>query len=186
MNARFFGIDCGIVLRRFCTAVGTVAMLLAGAVMSLPAEAAALTSFESLTPISESELAEMRGGFVLPNGMVVNVSLDFHTVVSDASGSGVPLAQEDFTFDATTLVGSGVVYTVTVDPGDGTPTIEIAPQTSTEVTGLVTVIQNNVSQIAIMNTATLNLDLLNAAVAQRLFQSHSFTMQMRSLGVLGL
>ncbi len=186
MNARSFGTDRGVVLRRFCTALGTAVILLAGAGMSLPAQAAALTSFENLTPVSETELAEMRGGFVLPNGMVVNVSLEFHTVVSDASGSGVPLAQEDFSFDETTLVGSGVVYTVTVDPGDGTPAIEITPQMTTDITGVVTVIQNNVSEIAIMNTATLNLDLLNAAVAQRLFQSHSFTMQMRTLGVLGL
>lgn len=154
------------------------------------AHAATPTWFEGMVPVSDSELAEMRGGFVLPNGMIVAVEITFYTAVGTSNGGGVPFIQETVSLGEDDLYdGSGVVHSVTVEPGGaGTdiPTVEISTMATNDMTGVMNVVQNNASMVAIQNMTTVNIDLMNSGISIQTFRANNFSLQMRSLGAFGL
>lgn len=165
----------------------TLAMVCGAA---FPAAGATLwTSFELLDPIGASDLAKMRGGFILPNGMIVNVSLSFHTAVARANGigEGVPFVVHRQTLGEADLDGgSGVIHTVTVTEHPGVPAVEISTDVVDRISGIMNIVQNNASAVAIQNITTLNTDILNAGLAAQAFQAGSFSMRLRGLGAMGL
>ena len=187
MNVKSCSAGRGIARGGFYAALLAVGALLVGSVPGLTsvAEAAAATSFESLAPVGSTELAEARGGFMLPNGMIVNIGLTFSTNVSQANG--VPFAQDYQSYDEDDLIGgTGVVHTVIVQPGEGLPDVEFATEITNDIGGVMNVIQNNASSVAIQNMTTLDVDVLNAQLSLQVFRANNFSMTMRGLGAAGL
>ena len=151
------------------------------------AHAAAPTWFAGLAPVSDAELAEMRGGFLLPNGMLIAVEITFHTTVATSNGGGVPFIEETESLGEDDLFdGSGVVHTVVVEPDGAEPDVVITTVVTNDISGVMNVIQNNASEVAIQNMTTVDLDLMNPGISLQTFRYNNFTMQLRSLGVAGL
>lgn len=138
--------------------------------------------FEGLTPVSNQELGAMRGGFVLPNGMVLDFQLRFRTLVNHVEENF-----EVFTDESPELEGNtGVINTVTIEPGDSDPDITIEVVPTTEITGVMNVIQNNVSGIIIQNQNSLTVDLSNVNQAIAAGQANNLAFRLRSLSLFGL
>ena len=154
------------------------------------AEAAAPSSYTGLVPVSDAELAKMRGGFLLPNGMFLAIEMIFYTAVSTPNGGGTPFIEDSVSLDEDDLLGnSGVVHSVSVEPDDaGTeiPDVEISTTITDNITGVMNMIQNNASAVAIQNMTTVNVDLTNTGISMETFRTNNFNFQMRSLGALGL
>lgn len=178
-------LTCGTAGRSLRWALfGACAILVAG---FGAAHAASPTVYERLTPVSNAELAEMRGGFVLPNGMIIAVEINFHTAVATSNGGGVPFIEENVSLSEDDLYdSSGVVHSVTVEPDGETPDVEISTTVTNEMSGVMNVIQNNANSVAIQNMTTVNVDLMNTGVSLQIFRTNNFSMRMRSLGASGL
>ncbi len=187
MNVKSCSAGRGIARGGFYAALLAVGALLVGSVPGLTsvAKAAAATSYESLAPVGSTELAEMRGGFMLPNGMILNIGLTFSTSVSEAGGGSIE--EYNQSYDEGDFGGTGVVHTVIVEPGDGSPVVEISTDpNNTNISGVMNVIQNNASSVAIQNMTTLNVDVLNSQISMQVFRANNFSMTMRGLGAAGL
>ena len=132
-------------------------------------------SFFQAKPIPDAELAKLRGGFVFPNGMVMNFELRFFTESPQING-GVPvetiLTEADLTSGAT-----GVVNNVNLD--NGTANVEF----TSDVSGIMTNITNNVNGAELNNNTTLSLELQNAPTMS---VTHTTNMIVRSITGLGL
>ncbi len=138
--------------------------------------------FEGLTPASDRELGLMRGGFVFPNGMILDFQLTFRTFVN-----GVQESFETFTELSPELVGfTGVINTVVVEPGDPDPSITIEVVPTIEITGVMNVIQNNASGVIIENQNSLTIDLSNVNLAITASQANNLSFRLRSLSLFGL
>ena len=141
------------------------------------------TGFAGLDPVSDRELADMRGGFLLANGVVLTFRLRFRTLVDH-----VQVSFEEFT-DASFEPGgelegfTGVINSVVVEPGNS-PTVTVEP--TTDITGIMNVIQNNVSGVTIQNQNSLTLDLSNVNQAIAAGQANNLNFRLRALSVFGL
>lgn len=137
------------------------------------------TGFAGLDPVSDRELADMRGGFLLANGVVLTFRLRFRTLVDH-----VQVSFEEFTDESPELEGfTGVINSVVVEPGDP-PTVTVEPTTA--ITGIMNVIQNNVSGVTIQNQNSLTLDLSNVNQAIAAGQANNLNFRLRALSVFGL
>ena len=138
--------------------------------------------FEGLTPASDRELGLMRGGFVLPNGMILDFELTFRTSVNGIVESFVM-------FDELSpeLVGfTGVINSVVVEPGGSDPDIMIVVVPTNEIFGVMNVIQNNASGVIIQNQNSLTVDLSNFDLAIAASQANNLSFRLRSLSLFGL
>lgn len=139
--------------------------------------------FQGLTPVSDQELGAMRGGFVLPNGIVLTFQLRFRTLVNHVQENF-----EVFTDTSPELEGfTGVINTVTVEPGaePGEPAVTIVVEPTMDITGIMNVIQNNVSGVTIQNQNSLTLDLSNVNQAIVATQANNLAFRLRSLALFG-
>ena len=134
------------------------------------------TGFAGLDPVSDRELADMRGGFLLANGVVLAFRLRFRTLVDH-----VQVSFEEFTDESPELENfTGVINTVTIEPGDPDPDITIEVEPTTEITGIMNVIQNNVSGVTIQNQNSLTLDLSNVNQAIAAGQANNLNFRLRA------
>ena len=121
----------------------------------------------------------MRGGFLLANGVVLTFRLRFRTLVDH-----VQVSFEEFTDESPELEGfTGVINSVVVEPGDP-PTVTVEP--TTEITGIMNVIQNNLSGVTIQNQNLLTLDLSHVNQAIVATQANNLAFRLRALSVFGL
>ena len=182
------GLNCKTMGRRLRLALLGACAILIGGVGA--AHAASPTVYARLIPISDAELAEMRGGFVLPNGMIVAIQMMFHTLVTDSSGA--TLAEDFESLDEGDLSGAGgtgVVHSVVVVPDsmdEAPPIVMIDTDITDEISGVMNMIQNNANLVAIQNMTTVNVELMNTGISLQTFQANNFGFRMRSLGALGL
>lgn len=116
--------------------------------------------FEDLSPVPASDLADMRGGLLLPNGMVVNFAVEFRTVAETAQGSFeevVTVTSLDNNDLAKMLDGNtGVINKVTVDQA-GAVDVDIEP--TSELAGFMNHVLNNSSGSVINHSTSLTADL---------------------------
>ena len=143
------------------------------------------TGFAGLSPVGDPELADMRGGFVLPNGVVLTFRLRFRTLVNHVQESF-----KEFTDESPSLAGStGVINSIVVEPGDEAsdpPNVTVTVEPTTEIAGVMNVIQNNVSGVTIQNQNSLTLDLSNVNQAIAATQANNLNFRLRALAVFGL
>lgn len=140
--------------------------------------------FAGLSPVGDPELADMRGGFVLPNGVVLTFRLRFRTLVDH-----VQVSLTEFTDTSSELADfTGVINNVTVEPGadPGEPAVTIMVTPTNDITGIMNVIQNNVSGVTIQNQNSLTLDLSNVNQAIAATQANNLNFRLRALAVFGL
>ncbi len=143
------------------------------------------TGFAGLDAVSDRELSDTRGGFLLPNGVVLTFRLRFRTLVDHIQVSSTVFTEgspelENFT---------GVINMVTVEPGDEASdpsNISVTVKPTNEIAGVMNVIQNNVSDVVIQNqnSLTINLSNMNQAIAAT--QANNLNLRLRSLSVFGL
>lgn len=142
------------------------------------------TGFAGLSPVSDVELADMRGGFVLPNGMVLTFQLGFRTFINDIEESFTEFTDESPDLENFT----GVINSVTVEPGDppgDPPEVTITVLPTDDITGIMNVIQNNVSGITIQNQNSLTLTLSNVNQAIVATQANNLAFRLRFLALFG-
>lgn len=135
--------------------------------------------FESLAPVPNDELAQMRGGMVLPNGMVLNFTLEFRTVQN-----GSVINQQTFTEVSPELLGAtGVINKVSVNENGSA--VAAAEPTSL-ISGLMNQVQNDASGINLQHLTTLSADLSNTGFASEALRARSLSSQATSSAILSL
>ena len=141
--------------------------------------------FQGLTPVSDQELGAMRGGFVLPNGIVLTFQLSFRTLVNHVQENFDEFTDTSFEPGGELAGFTGVINTVTVEPGaePGEPAVTIVVEPTNDITGIMNVIQNNVSGVTIQNQNSLTLNLSNVNQAIVATQANNLAFRLRSLAL---
>jgi hypothetical protein len=150
-----------------------------------------LTSFDAQPVVSKEELAQLRGGFSLGNGMVVNFGLQIQQFVNDMTKPlndvNIQLVHNNFTVTQTTG-GKTTTSMLTSLPQTFVPAgvvnngaTQLAVTISTQA--IQSIVQNSANNQALTSVATLNVStqgvmtaLQHAAGTNQLIQ----TMQMNS------
>lgn len=139
---------------------------------------AALARLPFGAALGDAELAELRGGFVTPQGLSLNFSLEnvvlvngelrAHTVLQLAGqGEQTPAALAASLGAAAVSDSGSSPGTGPVDPGAGTTVL---------ASGLQTVIQNSLDQQNIQSIKVFNLEIANTRALQSLGLSNRIQM----------
>ena len=124
-----------------------------------------LTAFDSQPVLSKEELAQLRGGFSLGNGMVVNFGLQIQQFVNDMTKPlndvNIQLVQNNFTVTQTTG-NKTTTSTLTSLPQTFVPAgvvnngaTQLAVTISTQA--IQSIVQNSANNQALTSVATLNV-----------------------------
>lgn len=142
--------------------------------------------FEELAPVPELELAGMRGGMVMPNGMVLNFRVEFKTVVdgvvknhqffdtSDLAGS---------TLDPEFFANGGIINNLVVD-SDG-DVVDVGAMTG-DIAGIMTQVINDASGLDIQHNTSLQASIENAGALAETARTSSITSQVRASSLLSI
>lgn len=122
-----------------------IAFLLALLVASSAAQAGVL---QGVAPLKESEMAELCGGFTLPNGINLNVGIDNHI-----SLNGTTIASSSLSLNGNTFSTSSTGTTQVVGNG-GVTTVQF-PSVGTAL------ITNTASNVTLDQVRTITVDLSN-------------------------
>jgi hypothetical protein len=158
-------LSCKSALYRGMATLPVAAALL---VLGAPAHARTterLTSFDSQPVVSKEELAKLRGGFSLGNGMVVNFGLQIQQFVNNmtkpVNDVNIQLVQNNFTVTQTTG-GKTTTSTLTSLPQTFAPAgvinngaTQLAVTVSTQA--IQSIVQNSANNQALTSVATLNV-----------------------------
>lgn len=144
--------------RRSCLlALGVVGLT---TVMS-PAQAtdAVPTAFAGLPALSDAELSALRGGFVLSNGLELRFALEFVYQFETQTPIVNTFTEADLLGPAGGIVHTGIVNHIVND----TVNVEL----TSDVTGVMNIVQNNLNGVHMQSMTTLSLDLFNVNTAIR-------------------
>lgn len=145
-----------------------------------------------VSPLADTVLDRLRGGFALPNGTELRIGLEFRTTVN-----GETIVQS---LSESELLGSqGVVHRITTNPNpDGGEILElggtalyedtlqdhrVSVELSDNVRGLMNIIQTDIDQTSIQRDIILNLDVPTSPAALR---AGSLMLRMQGAASLGL
>ena len=142
--------------------------------------------FEDLAPVPELELAGMRGGMVMPNGMILNFRVEFKTVVDGE------LVNHQF-FDTNNLEGSnlspeffangGIVNNLVIDSSGELIDYGAA---SADVAGIMTQVLNDASGLSIEHSTALSASIENAGALADSARTNSIASQVRNSSLLSI
>ena len=124
--------------------------------------------FGNVAPVTEAELAQLRGGFATGGDAIVRFGFDFSGSVNDQSFSFPTLtlavyssgAAQLFDLNGNPLNGTGITNLVS-NTGAGLDVSTLKPIIGTGFTGVFNLIQNSVDLARIQTVNTVTIDLLN-------------------------
>jgi hypothetical protein len=105
--------------------------------------------------VSNHELDTIRGGFLMSNGMVVDIGLFTQTIID-----GVVVDEMMFKESDLAAVNSYALQKIIEVNGSGS---SVSKLTLSDVPQLLTVIQNSRDNVVINNATVLNIDVTNAS-----------------------
>ncbi|MCK0127366.1 hypothetical protein [Erythrobacter sp. F6033] len=137
------------------------------AMLAFPSLAAAQSPFGDAAPVQDAELAEQRGGFVLPGGIDIGIA-----ITQETSINGQLLFRTSYRIDDTgpvisvDRVGDGISVTTTGDPTRTQLSVEVPGTAVSHLIGRTTgsVIANTANDRTIDTITTIDLDLSNMTV----------------------
>jgi hypothetical protein len=133
------------ILSAFCRTSLTAAML---AILFAPAAQAEAT--DGLAPMSEAELASAYGGFILPDGMNINIGIE-----DQISVNGVPVSVSQLATGPLTTIKALPSVSAQIQNVNGLVSIlQLAA-------GGTTVISNSASNLSIDQLRTITIDVAN-------------------------
>ena len=154
------------------TASILVGFLAVGLGLSAPAQAAALQeqrAFAGEVQLSDQELGELRGGFRLPSGMMLDFALNAQVLVNGTPAFDLNLNSSDV---SSAIGQQGNLSQTGIGTGNGTV---ILTQTGANnfvtgnafqgFNGFASVIQNTLNGVAIQQNTALSVDIGNFAAA---------------------
>ncbi|MDR3578683.1 MAG: hypothetical protein P4L44_01830 [Oryzomonas sp.] len=165
-------------------------LALAGALLAMLAGVASggagVFELASQVPVSDAELATLRGGFTTPDGILVSFGITQATYVN-----GILDSTNSFTVTQGGSTGANPALQVASQMGNnGLRVIQIGPQGSntflpstTPTLGLsrsLTVIQNTLNQQVITNSTVINASLANMGLVRDTNLSNALRQQMIS------
>ena len=147
-------------------------LILTAALLTVFAQTANADVLKEATQLTESEMAQLCGGYTLPNGMVLNIGIDNRVSVN---GSLAADSQINLNGNIVTTNSAGVAQ---VNGLNGATYI-----VQQNAAGL-TMIRNTADNVALAQTRTINIDITNMPV-QTLLTMHSIS-AMQSQAINGL
>ena len=145
--------------------------------------------FEELAPLPNSELAALRGGMLMPNGMVLNFRVEFKTVIdgvvknhqffdtADLANSNIP---PDF------FANGGIVNNLVVDSNGNILDVGAAGSPANFVNGVMTQVMNNANGLDIQHSTSLSATMENAGAFAESTRSSITADQVRSGALMSL
>ncbi len=139
--------------------------------------------FEELAPVPELELAGMRGGLVMPNGMILKFRVEFRTLVN-----GIERNHEVFDLDnpltAEFFAKGGIVNNLTID-ATGTE-IEAGAISTGDIAGIMSQVINDASGQNIEHSTAIQASIGKAGALADTARANAIASQVRSSSLLSI
>jgi hypothetical protein len=141
-----------------------------------PAHAMAIQELDGISPMSDGELSVAYGGFILPNGLNINLGLEIISAIKNSLGESLFKIQQHFSTGPLNAINP--ILTATVTP-DGSTKIESGnsgpfnPGSSITSNGMNQIISNALNNAHIEQVQKLTIEISNFT---KLFPASSFAL----------